>query len=407
MTRSPPRWIVVIGVILVLQTVSATHGRLVPVAGPAFTAEFGWDQAWVGYLTAATTVGALFVLTSGIGVIHRLGGVYTLQLSLLIGSASLLLYLVPSIGLALIASVCVGLSSGTANPAGSEVLTRLTPKEHRNVVFSIKQAGVPLGGIIGGLAIPPLIDALGWRYAAAVVAGVSIAAVMATWAFRTRIDPSAEQRAQQRLVSFRLTDILVPLRSLSRGERLWRASWVGCLLAIPQAGWVTFMVTYLVVGLGMSLSTAGLVFAVMQTSSMFGRVTLGWIADRVASGPATLMIASFGSAISTIALALSAPDWPLWAFLLLSAFAGIAVSGWNGVQIAEVARRSSPELIAESAAGSVILIFMSNMLTPVAFAAFIAVTNRYDIAYLILAAFSLACVPLLYGIDRVPDRPAR
>ena len=407
MTRSPPSWIVVIGVILVLQTVSATHGRLVPVAGPAFTAEFGWDQAWVGYLTAATTVGALFVLTSGIGVIHRLGGVYTLQLSLLIGSASLLLYLVPSIGLALIASVCVGLSSGTANPAGSEVLTRLTPKEHRNVVFSIKQAGVPLGGIIGGLGIPPLIDALGWRYAAAVVAGVSIASVMATWAFRTRIDPSAEQRAQQRLVSFRLTDILVPLRSLSRGERLWRASWVGSLLAIPQAGWVTFMVTYLVVGLGMSLSTAGLVFAVMQTSSMFGRVTLGWIADRVASGPATLMIASFGSAISTIALALSAPDWPLWAFLLLSAFAGIAVSGWNGVQIAEVARRSSPELIAESAAGSVILIFMSNMLTPVAFAAFIAVTNRYDIAYLILAAFSLACVPLLYGIDRVPDRPAR
>ena len=199
----------------------------------------------------------------------------------------------------------------------------------------------------------------------------------------------------------------MPLRSLSRGERLWRASWVGCLLAIPQAGWVTFMVTYLVVGLGMSLSTAGLVFAVMQTSSMFGRVTLGWIADRVASGPATLMIASFGSAISTIALALSAPDWPLWAFLLLSAFAGIAVSGWNGVQIAEVARRSSPELIAESAAGSVILIFMSNMLTPVAFAAFIAVTNRYDIAYLILAAFSLACVPLLYGIDRVPDRPAK
>ena len=247
------------------------------------------------------------MLTSGIGVIHRLGGVYTLQLSLLIGSASLLLYLVPSIALALIASICVGLSSGTANPAGSEVLTRLTPKEHRNIVFSIKQAGVPLGGIIGGLAIPPLIDALGWRYAAAVVAGISIAAIMATWPFRdTHRSAAGASGRRQRLVSFRITDILVPLRSLSRGERLWRASWVGCLLATPQAGWVTFMVTYLVVGLGMSLATAGLVFAVMQTSSMFGRVTLGWIADRVASGPATLMIASIGSAISTIALALSA-----------------------------------------------------------------------------------------------------
>src|SRR5262245_34195382 len=311
MTRSPPSWIVVIGVILILQTVSATLSRLVPVAGPAFTEEFGWDQAWVGYLTAVSIVGSLFVLTSGIGLIHRLGGVRAFQLSLLIGSASLLLYLAPSIALALIASVCVGLSNGAANPAGSEVLTRLTPKEHRNIVFSVKQAGVPLGGIIGGLAIPPLIDALGWRYASVVVAGVCIAAIMVTWPFRAGIDQPPEERATQRMVSFRLTDILVPIRTLSRGERLWRASWVGCLLAIPQAGWVTFMVTYLVVGLGMSLATAGLVFAVMQTSSMFGRVTLGWIADHVASGPATLMIASFASAVSTIALALSSPDWPL------------------------------------------------------------------------------------------------
>ena len=128
---------------------------------------------------------------------------------------------------------------------------------------------------------------------------------------------------------------MVPMRSLSRGERLWRASWVGGLLATPQAGWITFLVT-LVVALGQSLNTAGFVFAVMQTSSMFGRVILGWTADRVASGPVTLMIASVGSAVSTILLGLSTPAWPLWAFLLLAAFAGIAVSGWNGVQIAEV-----------------------------------------------------------------------
>ena len=41
-------------------------------------------------------------------------------------------------------------------------------------------------------------------------------------------------------MSFRLTDMVVPLRSLSRGDRLLRASWVGALLAVPQAGWVTF-----------------------------------------------------------------------------------------------------------------------------------------------------------------------
>jgi hypothetical protein len=57
-----------------------------------------------------------------------------------------------------------------------------------------------------------------------------------------------------RLVSFRLSDIVLPLRSLSRAPTLWRISWVGCLLAIAQACWVTFAVTYLVVVPGLSLS---------------------------------------------------------------------------------------------------------------------------------------------------------
>jgi hypothetical protein len=52
------------------------------------------------------------------------------------------------------------------------------------------------------------------------------------------------------------------------------------------------------------------------------------------------------------------------------------------------------------------MIFLSNMLTPVAFAVFIAATNRYDLAFLISGAFSLICVPILYGIDRAPKPDA-
>ena len=123
----------------------------------------------------------------------------------------------------------------------------------------------------------------------------------------------------------------------------------------------------------------------------------------------TLAIASIGSAVSTILLGFSTSAWPLWSFVVLAAFAGIAVSGWNGVQIAEVARRSPPELIGETAAGSVILIFMANMLTPVAFAAFVAITGRYDLAFLACGAFSLVCLPLLYGMGpkNEGERPGR
>jgi MFS family permease len=398
---------VVIGVILVLQTVSATLGRVVPVAGPAFTVEFGWNESWVGYLMAANIVGALLALTAGIGLMHGLGGVRALQWSLLIGSASLLLYLLPSVALALFASACVGLSNGIASPAGSEVLQRFTPAAHRNLVFSIKQAGVPLGGVVGGLAIPPLVEAMGWRLAAVVVAVACILATVLTWSLRSGIDPPPGDRPRQPLASFRLDDILVPLRSLSRGNRLWRASWIGAFLAVPQAAWVTFVVTYLVIALDQSLSTAGLVFAVMQATSVLGRIVLGWVADHMASSSTTLAIAALASSISTILLAFSTSAWPLWTFITLAAVAGIAVAGWNGVQIAEVARRSPPELIGETAAGAVIFVFIANMLTPIAFAAFVAVTGRYDVAFLVSAAFGLICLPLLYGLDRVTEKPGR
>jgi MFS family permease len=401
-----PTWIIAIGVICVLQTLSSTLTRLIPVVSPAFMAEFGWDESWIGYLSAATVVGALFVLSAGIGLLHRMGGVRALQVSLLLGAASLALFTVPSIALALLASVLVGLSNGAANPAGSEVLQRFTPPAHRNFVFSVKQAGVPLGGVIAGLAIPFLVEIAGWRIALLVAAAVLLAATALTWPLRAGIDAPRDPVASPRLVSFRWTDVAVPLRSLSRAPGLWRMSWVGCLLAIPQACWVTFAATYVVVALGHSLSAAGLVFAVMQATSTVGRMVMGWIADHAASSTTTLALASVASALSTIAFALARPDWPVWALLLLAAVGGISVSGWNGVQIAEVARRSPPALVGETAAGAVILVYASNMLGPVGFAAIVALTGRFEVAFIVSGAFSLICLPLLYGIDRRPGKTA-
>ncbi len=396
----PPTWIVALAVMVVLQTVTASLGRLVPVVSPAFMAEFGWNESWIGYLSAANVIGALFVLTAGIGAIHRLGVVRALQLSLILGGACLAIYITPSLLLALMASVLIGLSNGAANPAGAEVLQRFAPPAHRNVMFSIKQAGVPLGGVIAGLTVPALVEAAGWRMALLVMAAVAIALTAATLPFCARIDIVRAPATAAPLISFQLADVLVPLRSLSRAPTLWKISWVGCLLAIPQACWVTFAATYLVVALGLSLTVGGLVFAVMQAFGVIGRVVTGWIADHVVSSTTALALASLASALSTIAFGLVTPDWPLWALLLLAAVAGISVSGWNGVQIAEVARRAPPGLVGETAAGAVILVYMSNMLGPVGFAAIVTLTGRFDVAFFVAGAFTLLCLPILRGIDR-------
>lgn len=389
-------WIVAIAVILVLQTSSAWLSRLIPIASPAFMAEFGWDQSWIGYLSAANIVGALLVLFACVGLIQRMGSVFALQASLVIGAASLLLFHVPSVAVALLASALIGLSNGTANPAGSEVLQRYTPSAHRNFVFSIKQAGVPLGGVVAGLSIPALIEGFGWRLALVIAAAGTVAATALMLPFRSRIDGPRERTPASRM---RLAYFAVPLRSLTSAPGLLRISIVGAVFSVAQSCWFTFAVTYLVVGLGQSLSVAGLVFAVMQASGVIGRIAMGWIADHVASSTATLASAAVASAAATVLLGLSRPDWPVWSLMGLAAVAGATVSGWNGVQIAEVAHRSPRHLVGETAAGSVILVFLSNMVAPIAFAAFVAATGRFDVAFLAAGACSLLSLPLLFRID--------
>lgn len=362
--------------------------------------EFGWNGSWIGYLTSANVVGALIVLMIGAALIRQVGAVLALQISLLIGAASLALFHFPSIAVALIASSLVGLSNGTANPAGSEVLQRFTPPAHRNFVFSIKQAGVPLGGVIAGLTIPLLVDAMGWRVALIVAAGGVLAVTALTWPARARIDGPRETTAAFSLRSLNLWDLLAPLQSLTQSPGLLRMAIVGALLIVAQACWVAFSVTYLVVGLGHSLSVAGLIFAVMQAAGVIGRIMMGWINDRVGSATPTLTIAAILSAATTILFALSSPAWPVWSLMLLAAVAGASVSGWNGVQVAEIARRSPPGLIGEAASGSVILVFIGTMTAPAAFAAFVAMTGRFDYAFIAAGLCSLACLPLLRGIDR-------
>ena len=66
------------------------------------------------------------------------------------------------------------------------------------------------------------------------------------------------------------------------------------------------------------------------------------------------------------------------------------------MQIAEVARRSPPHLITETAAGGAVLVNVVNILAPALFSMFIIATGRYDLAFFFVGAcslFVLWCLP--------------
>lgn len=384
MAKATPRWLIPVAAIFILQTTTSFLARFIPIISPAMSDEFGWGGSSIGYLTAIGSFGGFAVLLmAGSSLFRQIGGIRVLQFSLLLGATSMVFFLNSSLSVALMACFVMGLSNGAANPAGSEVLQRFSPPEKRNLMFSVKQAGVPLGGVIAGLAIPAIVILASWRTALFVGACLVILPTLLTWRMSAGIDEPA--RSKRRLFTMprlrSLHTLTVPLQSLTQGPGLLKMSVVGSLFAVAQSCWFTFTVIYLIDGLGFSLGLAGAIFAIMQAGGVFGRIALGWLTDRIHSATVTLSATAIVSAATTVLLGLSTPTWPLWTIIALAFIAGGSVSSWNGVQIAEVARRSPAELISETSAGSSILINLTNVIVPTAFAAFVATTGRYDYAF--------------------------
>lgn len=397
MNRAAPAWLMPVAAIFTLQTISAFLNRLIPIIGPAMSAEFGWSGSSVGYLTASNSLGGLVLLIAGSALLKQIGGMRVLQLTLVVGAASMAFLLLPYVGIALAACLLMGLSGGAANPAGSEVLQRFSPPGKRNLMFSIKQAGVPLGGVIAGLLVPALVVFAGWRVALFICALAVVVPTLLTWRLSARLDITPPARGRRfpvpTLRSWRT--LAVPLASLAHNRSLMKMSVVGALFAVSQSCWFTFTVIFLYDRLGYSLALAGMVFAVMQAGGVIGRIALGWLSDYLRSATAALSIAATLSAITTATLGFTSAEWPLWSVILLAFVAGSSAASWNGVQIAEVARHSPSHLISETSAGSSILVNLSNMAAPTAFAAFVATNGRYDYAFLCADACSLLVLALL------------
>lgn len=392
MKRIAPAWLMPVVVIFTLQTLASFLSRLIPIIAPAMSEEFGWSGSSIGYLTASSSLGALVILVAGASFIRQTGATRTLQLVLILGALCMGLFLYPSLSLALAACFIIGTSVGAANPAGSKVLQRFSPPEMRNLIFSIKQAGVPVGGMVAGLFAPVVILLAGWRLALLACAVVVILPTLLTWKTSANLDEkhtASKPKPSGIPARQALRSLSVPLASLTHNRGLFKMAMVGSLFAVAQSSWFAFTVVYLVDELHYSLSLAGIVFAVMQVGGVLGRVILGWLSDRLGSTTAILSIAAIFSAATTALLGLTSPSWPLWSIILLAFIAGSTAASWNGIQIAELARRSPPHLVAETASGSAVLINLINIIVPVTFAMSVTLLERYDVAFICAGACSL------------------
>ncbi len=365
-----------------------------PLLGPPLMARSGLSPESIGYVSALTSGGISWFLACGGPMLGHFGAVRSLQIGLACMAAGLLLMAQPVGLVALLGALAIGFGCGPNTPAGSQILIRTAPARHRTLIFSIKQAGVPLGGALAGLAIAPLVQHHGLQAALWTITGVTLVSILLVQPFRRRLDapagttPAPAPTASWGRALFSPRVFARSLGVLRSHPSLPLLTALGASYSTMQACLMAFTATYAITRHGATLAEAGGIVAVMQFSSMIGRVLMGWVADRRGRALRHLALQALASA-AAVALLLVAGGAGGLALYACAALVGFTAIGWNGVHIAELARVAPLPLVSDVTSAASLFGFLGSITGPLAFAWLVGWSGSYELAFL-AAALQLA-----------------
>ncbi|HQR72185.1 MAG TPA: MFS transporter [Burkholderiaceae bacterium] len=369
---------------LASQVMMSAATAALPVLAPKAAPEIGVPVAWVG-LFVAVVYGSSMVCSLPAGaLVRRWGAIRLSQLCLLSASAGLTLIATGHRAGAALGAVLIGMGYGPLMPASSHLLDRVAPAHRRATIFSIKQTGVPLGAVLAGAVLPSLAIALGWPAAMLAVGATCVALAALLQPIRVRCDDDRMPDAP-----LRLGELAEPAR-LARADRGgWPLAAASFWYAALQLCLGTYLVAYLNGELGYDLVQAGFMLAATQAAGAAGRLLAGTLADR---GTAQRVMGAMGCVMGGCALASSfAQGWPTVALLTLYALFGASAIGWNGVYLAEVARRAAPGTVGTATAAALFVTFAGVLSGPAIFSLLIQSGLAYDTAFAAVGLPALAC----------------
>ena len=126
---------------------------------------------------------------------------------------------------------------------------------------------------------------------------------------------------------------------------------------------ISFLVTYLIEEMAMTLIQAGVLLSAAQASGIIGRIVWGAFADRyVKTAPPAGYPGRCHGRWRRSRRHFSTPRWPYPAILIACAFFGAVAIGWNGVYLAEVVRVAKPELAGMATGGTMFFNFLGILL---------------------------------------------
>jgi len=378
---------------LAIQMFTSLAATAPAVLAPALAQDLGITGTWIGVFVGLIYAGAMVSSLASGGFITRYGAIRVSQVCVLLCAIGIaLVALLPATAVALLAgsALLLGIGYGPITPASSQVLARTTPPARMSLVFSIKQTGVPAGAALAGAVLPAFALVAGWRGALIFVAVLGLVVAAVAQAPRASLD-----RDRNRVAQFNVAALLAPLHIVARSRPLRELAFIAFAYASVQMCLTSFLVLYLHEVLNWSLIKAGLALTAATLGGVVGRIFWGAVADRGVPPRQVLTIIGLIAGICGSVLALASPAWEIWLLLSVVALFGATAIGWNGVQLAELAREAPPGTAGAITGAAGFVTFAGVVVGPPLFALLAAIAASYRIGFLVFAVVSLIAAGVL------------
>lgn len=384
------RWAVL--ALMMAAQVMANVGPLgIPAIAPLIRENLGLSVTQAGSFLSAYYIGPVLISLPAGWLADRWG----VRGAMVLGQALIAIGLfaaaaAPSFPFLLVILVLAGAGYGVLNPTTTKAgMAWFPPRQRATTVVGLKQIGLPGGGALGALVMPPLALAFGWRTAVAVSAAAVGGLALLTWAlYRDLPEPAAAEPARA----------LPSVWAVLANRDLWLVGVRTVIFAGVQTVFLSFLVLYLRDVVALVLAAKYLVAA--QVRGVAGRVLFGLLSDRLFGGQRriVLAIAGLGSIGCALLLSSIAPGTGPGVLVPLAAGIGFFGVGWNGVQHTLMAELAGPRAAGTAAGLGLAISSLGVTVCPPVFGLVLERLGGYGAAWGTLAAGMVVALLLLIPV---------
>ena len=363
-----------------------------PILADRIAEDFGISRAWLGFYLFLQNIAAIIGAMGCGGFILRYGALRVSQWCLILLGGSLFVISTGVLWIYPLGAILLGMAA-VSTPASSHILARVCPPRLAPVVFSVKQTGVPVGSLIGGLLIPFLLSISVYvatirtpihldAYGTAFVSGLIVyCVVLLLQPIRAHFDADRNPDVKLSFSGVSETMKLVisnpQLRDLSLG-----AFSFGGLQAIFSGFFILFMID----GLNYSEAEAGSAFAIAAVTAVGARILWGYLGSAFLSARIVLGGIGLFGGVAAILTSFYDVRWSYSMILAVAILYNVTALSWHGILLAEVARLAPPEKVGGVTGGVLAFTSVAMMIYPAFYGGLLAVTESYSIGFILCAA---------------------